>query len=140
MNPHLMTVLICITLLMVLSRIRIVRVPKPLSDIDKHTGNGENAELVITGYMDKLREVYVDKTDIEILNKSHEDFHSIFDEAVRVYMEDKVKVDDILNVQVFFDWTDKNLLVSKATAKTKDGEKIIEYMNLALSKAKKQFS
>jgi len=63
MNPHLMTVLFCIVLLTVLSRIRIVRVPAKKSDIERHEGNGENAELIITGYMDKLREVYIGKTD-----------------------------------------------------------------------------
>lgn len=138
-NP-IFIVMICILLVMILRRIRIVRVNQTPSDIDRHTGTNDNGELVITGYMDILRKHFPGMSDIEILNQSEDDFRHIFEGALDVFAEDKNKIDELFNIQVFFDLSDKNLMVSKATPKTERGEEILEFMGKTLDKAKKHFS
>jgi hypothetical protein len=139
-NP-MMILAICIILLMILSRIRIVRVPNPKhTDIEKHQNSANNGELIITGYLDILRKSYTDLSDIEILNKSDKDFRNLFETTLEHFGIEKSKLDEILTIQVFYDLSNNNLVVSKAVAKNEIGEQILEYLGKILDKAKKDFA
>ena len=114
-----------ILLIMILNKIRITRTDKENSDIKRQ----DNDELVITGYMDKLRKFHNGLSDIEILNKATIEFRSLFENALERLKYDKNNVDEVFNIQVFFDLSNKDILISKATAKTEVGERVLEYMN-----------
>jgi len=120
-----------ILLIMILSKIRIIRVDKEKSDIERYETD-DNDQLIITGYMDKLRKFHNGLSDIEILNKATIEFRSLFEKALERLKYDKNKVDEVFDIQVFFDLSNKNILISKASAKTEMGEQVLEYMNKTL--------